>query len=65
MTLIRILWSYYDLLQINPIVFDAHLVVILQTPLINKSLIMNVHEVYNLPILDPTVQTHFSLFFGG
>ena len=25
-------WSYYNLFQINPIVFDDHLVVILQVP---------------------------------
>ena len=36
------IWSYYKLLQKDPIVFDDHLVIILQEPLVDKPLAMNV-----------------------
>ena len=39
--------------------FDDHLVVILQLPIVDKSLIMNIYKVYNLPILHPVLQKTF------
>ena len=36
------IWTCYELLQINLIVLDDHLVGILQLPLVDKSHIMNV-----------------------
>ena len=39
------IWCYNGLFQINPIVFDYHLVMMLQVPLVDKSLIMNVYNV--------------------
>ena len=35
--------SYYEVLQINPMVFDNHFIIILQVPLVNESLIMNIY----------------------
>ena len=35
--------SYYELHQLNQIIFYDHLVIILQVPMVNKSLIMNVY----------------------
>ena len=57
------IWSYYELLWINPIVFDDFLVSILQVPLVDKSLIMNVYKGYNLLIFHPVLQKtcHYSL----
>ena len=43
--------SYYELLTINPIVFYYYLVIILQVPLVDKFLIINVYKLYNLSIL--------------
>ena len=37
------MWSYYELLNIKLVVFDDHLVVIWQVPLVDKSFIMNVY----------------------
>ena len=56
-------WNYYELLFINPIVIDDHLVIILQVPLFNKSLIMNVYKACSLPILHFVMQNtfHYSL----
>ena len=53
------IWSYHELLQINPIVFGDHLVVILQVPLVHISLRMNVYEVYNVLILHPVYRKLF------
>ena len=44
-------------LHINSIGLDDHL--ILQVPLVDKSLIMNVYIVYNLPIFHPGLQKTF------
>ena len=57
------IWRYYELFQINPIVFDDHLFI--QVPLVDKSLIMNVYKVYNLPILHPTLQKTFCYSVAG
>ena len=51
--------NYDELLQINSIGFDDHLVIILRVPLVNRSLIINVHKVYYLPILHPVLQKTF------
>ena len=53
------IWSYYELLWINLIVFDYHLAVILQEHLVDKSLIRNMYKVYNFPILHPVLQKTF------
>ena len=37
------IWSYYELLQVGPIAFDDHSVIVLQGPLVNKSPIINVY----------------------
>ena len=52
-------WPYYELLWINSKVFDDHLVVILQVPVVDESLVMNMFKVYNLPILHPALQKNF------
>ena len=31
------IWSYYKLLQINPVFLDDHLVIIAQVPLVDKT----------------------------
>ena len=49
-------WSYYEPILINPLVFDDPLVVILQ---VDKSLIMNVYKVDDLPMLHPVFQKTF------
>ena len=53
------MWSYYELLWINPVVVNDHLVIILQAPLVEKSLIINVYKVYSLPVLLPVLQKTF------
>ena len=50
------IWSYYELLLVSPVDTDEHLVVIIQVPLVDKSLIMNVYEVYHFPILHPVLK---------
>ena len=44
------------------IVFDGHLVIILQVPLVDKLPIMNLYKVYNCPILHPVFTEKFLIF---
>ena len=59
------IWSYYELLQINPVVSEDHLVIILQAHLVDMSLIMNMYKDYNLPIPHPTFQNTFHYSVEG
>ena len=45
----------------NPIVYDDHLVTILQVPVVDRLLIVNVHKVYNFPILYPVLEKTFNI----
>ena len=58
------IWIYYKLLQIIPLVFDVHLAVILQSPLVDRLLQMNIYMVYSLPILHPRLQKNFQYILG-
>ena len=55
-------WTYYELLWIKLIVLYDCLVSILQVLLVDKSLIMNVYKVCNLPILNPVLQKNLLTF---
>ena len=46
-------------------VFDDHLVVVLQVPLADKFLVMNMYKVYNLPLSHPILHKTFQYFIGG
>ena len=50
---------------VSPVVFDDHLVVILQVPLVDKYLIMNVYIIYNLSILHPVMKKTYQCFLKG
>ena len=56
------IWGYYELLQVSLTILNDHLVVILQAPLVDESLIMNVYKAYNLLLLHPVLQMGFSIF---
>ena len=43
-------WKYYEWFQINPTIFDDHLVLMPPVSLVNESLDMNVYKVCNLTI---------------
>ena len=59
------IWSYYKLLWVGPIVCKDHLVVILQVPSVNKSVVMNIHRTINLSILHPVFQIVFQYSLVG
>ena len=46
-------------------IFDDHLVIILQVPLVDEFLIINVYKVSNLPILHPALQKTFLFLVEG
>ena len=45
--------------------FDDHLVVILQVPLVNKSFCHECYKAYNMPILHPILQKAFQYSLQG
>ena len=56
------IWGYYELLRINPMVFDGCLVIILQLTSVNTSLITNGYKVYNLQFCIPICRKCLLLF---
>ena len=56
------IWSYYELLQVSPIVFNDHIVVILEVPVVDKYVVINDYKTYNFPILHPVPQEAFQYF---
>ena len=51
-------WSYYGTIKLTPIVLEDYLMLILNVPLIDQSLHMNLYKVYNIPMLHPTLHVH-------
>ena len=52
------IWSYYGTIKLTPIVLEDCLMLILTVPLVDQSLYMNLYEIYNLPMLHPTLLVH-------
>ena len=52
------IWSYYGTIKLTPIVLEDYLMLILTVPLIDQSLLMNLYNVYNLPMLHPVLHVH-------
>ena len=52
------IWSYYGTIKLTPIVLEDYLMLILNVPLIDQSLHMNLYKVYNLPMLHPILHVH-------
>ena len=61
----RDIWSYYKFMKIIPVVSEGHLVVILNIPLSDKALHMDVYRVYNLPALHPELRVTFTYELEG
>ena len=53
------MWNFYELLQVSPIFFEDHLVIILPVPLVDKFLVLNVYKIYKFPILHHILQKAF------
>ena len=53
------IWDYYNMIKIHPVVFDDYLMIMLEVPLVDKSLKMDVYQVHNLPILHPMLKKTF------
>ena len=59
LTIHKYIQNCYELLQIIPAVFKDDLAVILQVPLVDKSLLMNIYKMHNSSILHPILQMIF------
>ena len=52
------IWAYYGNVTLTPIVLQDYLILILTVPLVDQYLQMELHKVYNLPMLHPTLHMH-------
>ena len=52
------IWSYYGTIKLTPIILEDYLMLILNVPLVDQSLHMNLYKVYNLPMLHPVLHVH-------
>ena len=52
------IWAYNGNVKLTPIVLQDYLMLILNVPLIDQSLQMDLYKVYNLPMLHPTLHVH-------
>jgi hypothetical protein len=59
------IWDYYELLRVYPVVIGDILVVLLEIPLVDKSLVMNLYRVHNLPMLHPEMKVAFTYQLEG
>ena len=50
--------TYYGNVKLTPIVLQDYLMLILNVPLIDHSLQLNLYKVYNLPMLHPKLNVH-------
>ena len=59
------IWVYYENIKIVPVVMNDFLMIILDIPLVNKSLEMNLYKVHNLPILHPDLKVEMTYELEG
>ena len=53
------IWKYYRLISIYPVVLKDYLVILLEFPLVDKTLKLNLYQVHNLPLLHPVLKKVF------
>ena len=59
------IWSYYGTVKLTPIVLQDYLMLILNVPLVDQSLHMNLYKVCNLPMLHPALNVHMQYELEG
>ena len=59
------IWVYYENIKIVPVVMNDFLMIILDIPLVDKSLEMNLYKVHNLPILHPDLKVEMTYELEG
>ena len=47
------IWKYYSVIKVIPIVMDKMLVILMSIPVLDKTLELNIYQVYNLPAVLP------------
>ena len=53
------IWNYYPIMKITLVVMDDFLLIILNIPLTDQFLEMNLYKVYNLPTLHPELKVEY------
>ena len=57
--------AYYPIMWVSPIIMEGFLIIISSIPPVNKSLKIDLHNVYNLPALHPDLKVQFSFVLKG
>ena len=47
------IWKYYSVIKVTPIVMDKMLVILMNIPVLDKTLELNIYQVHNLPAIPP------------
>ena len=47
------IWKYYGVIKVVPVVIDKLLVILMTTPVLDKTLEVNIYQVHNLPAIPP------------
>ena len=47
------IWKYYSVIKVTPIVMDRMLVILMTIPVLDKTLELNIYQVYNPPAIPP------------
>ena len=58
-------WTYYGTVKLRPFVLQDYLMLILNVPLVDQSLQMDLYKVHNLPMLHPTLNVHVQYELEG
>lgn len=59
------IWFYYDTAKVTPLLLDQTLLIMIDIPLMDSTLAMDVFEVHNLPKLDPALQMQYQYQIEG
>ena len=59
------IWIYYGTVKLMPIVLQDYLMLILNVPLVDQSIQMNLYKVHNLPMLHPTLNVYVQYELEG
>ena len=59
------IWEYYQIMKVTPLVYENWLTIVLEIPLIDQSLQMDIYKAHNLPTIHPDLGVEFMYELEG
>lgn len=59
------IWFYYEVAKVTPLLLDEMLLIMIDIPLVDTTLTMEVFQIYNLPKTDETLQMQYTYQIEG